>query len=139
MHQRGRLGILTVLAAKNRADFSYLQTALDMTRGNLGKHLEALADASLVSFTSRRDMSTGEHERGSASPNRDDEPSPSRCQRCVTCIINMNDPTSTRTPRDPCMCEHGALNSKSLIADGRPHPDRDRTWAGSGDIHRSST
>lgn len=32
VHQRGRLGILTVLAAKNRADFSYLQTALDMTR-----------------------------------------------------------------------------------------------------------
>lgn len=58
VHQRGRLGILTVLAAKNRADFSYLQTALDMTRGNLGRHLEALADASLIhvekGFVNRR-------------------------------------------------------------------------------------
>lgn len=48
VHQRGRLGILTVLAAKNRADFSYLQILLDLTRGNLGKHLEALADAGLI-------------------------------------------------------------------------------------------
>lgn len=48
VHQRGRLGILTVLAAKDRADFTYLQTNLDLTRGNLGSHLDALAAAGYV-------------------------------------------------------------------------------------------
>jgi len=131
------LGILTVLAAKNRADFSYLQTALDMTRGNLGKHLEALADASLIH------VEKGYVDRRARTRISITKPGRRALAIEMSALRDLHHqyerPDSTRTPRDPCMCEHGALNSKSLIADGRPHPDRDRTWAGSGDIHRSST
>lgn len=48
VHQRARLGVLTVLAEVRRADFSYLKTVLHLTDGNLGRHLEALNQAGLV-------------------------------------------------------------------------------------------
>ena len=48
VHQRGRLGILTVLAEKDRADFGYLQRTLSLTQGNLGRHIDTLASAGLV-------------------------------------------------------------------------------------------
>lgn len=48
VHQRGRLGILTVLAERDRADFGYLQRTLSLTQGNLGRHIETLAAAGLV-------------------------------------------------------------------------------------------
>lgn len=48
VHQRVRLGILTVLAGVARADFGHLKTTLGVTDGNLGKHLESLAAAGYV-------------------------------------------------------------------------------------------
>ncbi len=48
VHQRTRLGILTILAESGRADFSYLKDALDLTDGNLGRHLETLREAGLI-------------------------------------------------------------------------------------------
>ena len=48
VHQRVRLGILAVLAEASHADFSYLRNALDLTDGNLSRHLTVLADAGLV-------------------------------------------------------------------------------------------
>ncbi|MEU0089348.1 transcriptional regulator [Kribbella sp. NPDC006257] len=48
VHQRVRLGILTVLAGVARADFGHLKNTLGVTDGNLGKHLEALASAGYV-------------------------------------------------------------------------------------------
>ncbi|MGY6501777.1 MAG: transcriptional regulator [Acidimicrobiales bacterium] len=51
VHQRTRLGILTVLAETGRADFPYLKKVLDLTDGNLGRHLEVLADHDLVRIT----------------------------------------------------------------------------------------
>lgn len=48
VHQRARLGILTVLAEVGRADFPYLKSLLQLTDGNLGRHIEVLADQSLV-------------------------------------------------------------------------------------------
>jgi predicted ArsR family transcriptional regulator len=48
VHQRVRLGILTVLAGVARADFGHLKSTLGVTDGNLGKHLEALAAAGYV-------------------------------------------------------------------------------------------
>jgi DNA-binding transcriptional ArsR family regulator len=47
VHQRHRLGILTI-AAEARAEFSYLQDALALTPGNLSRHLSVLEDAGLV-------------------------------------------------------------------------------------------
>jgi hypothetical protein len=52
VHQRIRLGILAVLAEAERADFGYLKSVLELTDGNLGRHLEILRDAG--SSTSRR-------------------------------------------------------------------------------------
>ncbi len=48
VHQRVRLGILAVLLESKRADFGYLRDALDLTDGNLSRHLQVLADAGLV-------------------------------------------------------------------------------------------
>ncbi|GAA6526200.1 transcriptional regulator [Intrasporangium sp. DVR] len=48
VHQKARLGILAVLAEADRADFTYLKSLLQLTDGNLGRHLEVLAGQGLV-------------------------------------------------------------------------------------------
>ncbi len=48
MHQRHRLGILTITAEAHRADFGYLRDALNLTPGNLSRHLTVLEEAGLV-------------------------------------------------------------------------------------------
>jgi len=50
VHQRTRLGILAVLAETRRADFSFLRDTLELTDGNLSRHLQVLADAGLVAI-----------------------------------------------------------------------------------------
>lgn len=51
VHQRVRLGILAVLAEADRADFGFLKERLDLTDGNLSRHLQVLEDAGFVSIT----------------------------------------------------------------------------------------
>jgi predicted ArsR family transcriptional regulator len=48
VHQRHRLGILTITAEAQRAEFGYLREALDLTAGNLSRHLTVLENAGLV-------------------------------------------------------------------------------------------
>jgi DNA-binding MarR family transcriptional regulator len=48
VHQRHRLGILTIAAEARRAEFGYLRDALDLTPGNLSRHLTVLEGAGLV-------------------------------------------------------------------------------------------
>jgi DNA-binding MarR family transcriptional regulator len=48
VHQRHRLGVLTIAAEAERADFGYLREALGLTAGNLSKHLTVLEDAGLI-------------------------------------------------------------------------------------------
>ena len=48
VHQRHRLGILTITAEAQRAEFGYLREALSLTPGNLSKHLTVLEEAGLV-------------------------------------------------------------------------------------------
>lgn len=48
VHQRARLGILGVLSEVRRADFNYLRDTLDLTEGNLSRHLQVLNDAGYV-------------------------------------------------------------------------------------------
>jgi DNA-binding MarR family transcriptional regulator len=50
IHQRVRLGILAVLAEADVADFAYLRGRLDLTDGNLSRHLAVLEEAGLVSI-----------------------------------------------------------------------------------------
>jgi DNA-binding MarR family transcriptional regulator len=50
VHQRIRLGLLTVLYETKQADFGYLKKVLNLTDGNLGRHLEVLASNGLVSL-----------------------------------------------------------------------------------------
>lgn len=51
VHQRNRLGILAVLTEAGEADFTYLRKVLELTDGNLGRHLEILAEAGLVTLS----------------------------------------------------------------------------------------
>jgi len=48
VHQRVRLGILAVLEESRRADFGYLREVLELTDGNLARHLQTLGDAGYV-------------------------------------------------------------------------------------------
>ncbi len=48
VHQRVRLGILAVLEEAKRADFSFLRDALDLSDGNLSRHVQVLEEAGLV-------------------------------------------------------------------------------------------
>jgi DNA-binding MarR family transcriptional regulator len=48
VHQRVRLGILTIAHEARRVEFGYLRTQLDLTAGNLSKHLSVLETAGLV-------------------------------------------------------------------------------------------
>jgi DNA-binding MarR family transcriptional regulator len=48
LHQRHRLGILTITAEAQRAEFGYLREALSLTPGNLSKHLTVLEQAGMI-------------------------------------------------------------------------------------------
>jgi DNA-binding MarR family transcriptional regulator len=48
VHQRVRLGILALLHEAKRADFSYVRDALDLSDGNLSRHIQVLEEAGLV-------------------------------------------------------------------------------------------
>jgi DNA-binding MarR family transcriptional regulator len=48
VHQRARLGILGILSEDRRADFNYLRDTLELTEGNLSRHLQVLHDAGYV-------------------------------------------------------------------------------------------
>jgi DNA-binding MarR family transcriptional regulator len=48
VHQRHRLGILTITAEARQAEFGYLREALGLTPGNLSRHLTVLEEAGLV-------------------------------------------------------------------------------------------
>lgn len=48
VHQRHRLGILTIALEVQRVEFGYLREALDLTAGNLSRHLTVLVEAGLV-------------------------------------------------------------------------------------------
>jgi DNA-binding MarR family transcriptional regulator len=48
VHQRARLGILAILNETTKADFAYLKDALELTDGNLSRHLTVLEEANLV-------------------------------------------------------------------------------------------
>lgn len=48
VHQRVRLGILTITHEARRVEFGFLRTELDLTGGNLSQHLAVLESAGLV-------------------------------------------------------------------------------------------
>ena len=48
VHEPARLAILSVLSSVEHADFNYLLTALDLSRGNLSSHLNRLAEADYI-------------------------------------------------------------------------------------------
>ena len=50
VHQRVRLGILTIAHEARHVDFSYLRANLDVTAGNLSQHLGVLENAGLITI-----------------------------------------------------------------------------------------
>lgn len=50
VHEPARLAILTVLASCQNADFTFLETATGLTKGNLSVQLTRLEEASLISI-----------------------------------------------------------------------------------------
>ncbi len=51
IHEKGRLGIMTLLATRPSWSFQDLKSELGMSDGNLVSHLRTLHDAGLVSVT----------------------------------------------------------------------------------------
>src|SRR5437870_13787600 len=62
LHERGRLGIASVLAAVDSLTFTELRDSLEMTDGNLSVHLQKLEDKGYVTidkkFVGRRPQTT---------------------------------------------------------------------------------
>ena len=50
VHQPTRLAIMVILKEARRADFGYLKRTLGLTDGNLGRHLNALEQAGLITL-----------------------------------------------------------------------------------------
>jgi DNA-binding MarR family transcriptional regulator len=48
VHQRVRLGILTIAHQARHVEFGFLRTTLELTAGNLGQHLTVLEKAGLI-------------------------------------------------------------------------------------------
>jgi len=48
VHQRVRLGILTIAHEARRVEFGYLRSNLELTAGNLSQHLTVLENAGLI-------------------------------------------------------------------------------------------
>jgi DNA-binding MarR family transcriptional regulator len=48
VHQRVRLGILTIAHEARRVEFGFLRTQLELTGGNLSQHLSVLESAGLI-------------------------------------------------------------------------------------------
>jgi DNA-binding MarR family transcriptional regulator len=51
IHEKGRLAIMSMLAATTELSFTELREALDMTDGNLTTHIRTLQEAGYVSVT----------------------------------------------------------------------------------------
>ncbi|MFJ2863629.1 winged helix-turn-helix domain-containing protein [Kitasatospora sp. NPDC087314] len=51
VHQRVRLGVLTVTREAERVEFGFLKQELGLTDGNLSRHLKVLEDSGLVTVT----------------------------------------------------------------------------------------
>jgi len=50
VHQRVRLGILTISHEARQVEFSYLRDTLEVTAGNLSQHLGVLENAGLITI-----------------------------------------------------------------------------------------
>jgi DNA-binding MarR family transcriptional regulator len=50
VHQRIRLGILTICNEARRVGFSHLRDTLELTVGNLSRHLQVLEEAGLITI-----------------------------------------------------------------------------------------
>jgi len=50
VHQRVRLGIMTIAHQARQVEFGFLRTALQLTAGNLGQHLTVLEKAELITI-----------------------------------------------------------------------------------------
>jgi len=50
VHQRVRLGILTIAHEARRVEFGYLRSNLELTAGNLSQHLGVLESAGLITI-----------------------------------------------------------------------------------------
>ena len=51
VHQRVRLGILTIAHEARQVEFGYLRTTLELTGGNLSQHLATLENAGLITIS----------------------------------------------------------------------------------------
>jgi len=51
VHQRVRLGILAVLAPASDVDFGFIKETLELTDGNLSRHLQVLEDAGYLTIS----------------------------------------------------------------------------------------
>ena len=48
VHEPARLRIMMILAGVEQADFNFLLTTLNLTRGNLSRHIEKLESANYI-------------------------------------------------------------------------------------------
>lgn len=96
VHQRVRLGILTVLSETAQADFAFLRDTLQLTDGNLSSNLQVLEQAGYVkvkkTFEGRRPRTWV---RATAAGRRALEEEVAVLQSIVARVNGSRSPTST--------------------------------------------
>ena len=135
VHQRHRLGILTITAEAQRAEFGYLREALGLTPGNLSKHLTVLEQAGMVEvekgYAGRSPADLGTHHRpgprGARRRTRHAHRTPPPAHnepRHLTSKTRQTAPSAatTRTP------EHRTIIRYTFTSSPAVHNQRD--WAG---------
>ncbi len=94
VHQRTRLGILTVLAGTKRVKFVFLRNVLDLTDGNLSRNLTVLDNAGNI--TVEKSPTGAGPERGSPSL-----PPVARLSQKRSAPYARSSGPSSRRPRPP--------------------------------------
>jgi len=98
IHQRVRLGLLAVLTEADSADFTYLRDRLELTDGNLARHLHVLEEAGYVAIEKAAE---GQRSRTWIHATREGRKAFAAHLVTLQALIDMAGGTSSTTREDP--------------------------------------
>ncbi len=110
IHEKGRLGIMTLLATRPSWSFQDLKAELGLSDGNLVTHLRTLHDAGLVAVTKEANISPCSNRSSTQGSRADDPPHHSRTDSSTRASAGLRRFLRTRCS-NPSTCPY-ALSHK---------------------------